>query len=153
MHLTTFNSSKVSCVGLEKQYCACYNIYENNKKIFLPSLLEGNYMISWKYDINDLFCYIRNTRVKFLVDVLRKEIYCAEQQIQGGRKGSVQARLQGCEEYVNYLKGFVFFLKNAIVPTTVPRKIFCYFLETLETMPDINIEQLEKIKALAFDNN
>ncbi len=73
-------------------------------------------MISSSYNFNEFAKYVKDKSFPEIIKFTQDECYEAEKRIIGGTRGAPCAREEGCSEYVNLLKGLLFFLGNGIKP-------------------------------------
>lgn len=103
-------------------------------------------MISYSYLINEFLDYIKGKNVIEALTLAQHEVYDAEQKTIGGRKGAPAARDAGCDKYASDIKKFIFFLSNGVKPYGVTDEVFTMFLQTAETLVNIDKDRLKKIR-------
>lgn len=100
---------------------------------------EGVVKISHKYNFKEFVdCiaeYVNQKDIKHIQEIfplIEEECYEAERKMAGGVIGAPRAREEGCPEYVNLLKGLLFFLRYEIKPNGVSDQKFQSFKPVIE---------------------
>lgn len=73
-------------------------------------------MVSISYNFFEFVNYAKDKNILEIISLAQNECYEAEKRIKGGTRGAPRAREEGCPQYVNLLKGLIFFLANGVKP-------------------------------------
>ena len=101
-------------------------------------------MISYSYSIGEFLDSIAGKNVRKALALAQQEVYDAERNTTGGRRGAPAARADGCDRYASNIKGFIFFLSNEVKPAVISDELFAAFIEAAETLTDIDKKRLQK---------
>ena len=110
-------------------------------------------MISYNYNFDEFIKSLIGKSYPEMLITAEKEVYAEENLVAGGRRGAPDERKRGCPEYINILKGFLFYLRYNIKPSGISDYEFLKFKLICEDLIKTRNFKQEAIDIFKNKNN